>query len=38
MVLSKLWRDEEAKKAYEEAIKVDANSAWAKLAKTALEL
>ncbi len=38
MVLSKLWRDEEAKKAYKEAIKADANSAWAKLAKSALEL
>jgi tetratricopeptide (TPR) repeat protein len=38
MVLSKLHRDKEAKKAYEEAIKADANSAWAKLAKSALEL
>jgi len=38
MVLNKLWRNEEAKKAFNEAIKIDANSAWAKLAKTALEL
>jgi tetratricopeptide (TPR) repeat protein len=38
MVLSKLWRDAEAKKAYEAAIEADANSAWAKLAKSALEL
>ena len=38
MVLSKLWRDDEAKKAYYEAIKADPNSAWAKLAKSALEI
>jgi tetratricopeptide (TPR) repeat protein len=38
MVLNKLWRDSEAKKAYKEAIEADANSAWAKLAKTALDL
>jgi tetratricopeptide (TPR) repeat protein len=38
MVLTKLWRDAEAQKAYKEAIKVDANSAWAKLAKSALEI
>jgi len=38
MVLSKLWRDAEAQKAYNEAIKADANSAWAKLAKSALEI
>lgn len=38
MVLDKLWRDDEAKQAYEEAIKADANSAWAKLAKSALEI
>ena len=37
-VLTKLWKDEKAKKAYEAAIKADPNSAWAKLAKTALEL
>ena len=37
-VLNKLWRDDEAKKAYEEAIKADPQSSWAKLAKTALEL
>jgi tetratricopeptide (TPR) repeat protein len=35
-VLTKLWRDTEAKEAYKEAIKVDAQSAWAKLASTAL--
>ena len=38
MVLSKLWRDSEAKKAYSAAIKADPNSAWAKLAKSALEI
>jgi len=37
-VLSKLWRDAEAQKAYKEAIDADANSAWAKLAKSALEI
>ncbi|SFV75528.1 Paralysed flagella protein PflA [hydrothermal vent metagenome] len=37
-VYSKLWRDEEAKKAYDEAIKADPNSSWAKLAKSAKEL
>ena len=37
-VLSKLWRDDEAKKAYNDAIKADPQSSWAKLAKTALEL
>ena len=37
-VLSKLWRDEEAKKAYKESIKADPESSWAKLAKSALEL
>jgi len=37
-VLSKLWRDADAKKAYEAAIQADPNSAWAKLAKSALEL
>jgi len=38
MVLSKLWRDSEAIKAYNEAIKADPNSAWAKLAQSALEI
>jgi tetratricopeptide (TPR) repeat protein len=38
MVLTKLWRNDEARKAYEAAIEADANSAWAKLAKSALEL
>ena len=37
-VLDKLWRDDEAIKAYKEAIKADENSAWAKLAKSALEI
>ena len=37
-VLTKLWKDEKAQKAYKAAIKADPNSAWAKLAKTALEL
>jgi len=37
-VLSKLWRDAEATKAYKEAIKADPDSAWAKLAKSALEI
>ncbi len=34
-VYSKLWRDEEAKKAYDEAIAADEKSAWAKLAQSA---
>jgi len=34
-VYNKLWRDEEAKRAYEEAIKADKNSPWAKLAQSA---
>ncbi|QOP46365.1 tetratricopeptide repeat protein [Sulfurimonas paralvinellae] len=38
MALGKLWRDEEAQKAYNEAIKADPSSAWAKLAKSALEI
>jgi outer membrane protein assembly factor BamD (BamD/ComL family) len=38
MVLSKLWRDEAAVKAYKAAIAADPNSAWAKLAKSALEI
>jgi len=37
-VLSKLWRDDVAKKAYREAIAADPKSSWAKLAKSALEL
>ena len=37
-VYSKLWRDQEARVAYKEAIEADANSAWAELAKTALEI
>jgi len=37
-VLGKLWRDEEAKVAYTQAIKADPESAWAKLAKSALKL
>jgi len=38
MVLNKLWRDEAAVKAYKAAIAADPNSAWAKLAKSALEI
>lgn len=34
-VLSRLWKNDEAKKAYQEAINADKNSAWAKLAATA---
>jgi tetratricopeptide (TPR) repeat protein len=34
-VLEKLWKDEEASKAYQEAINADPASAWAKLAKSA---
>ena len=37
-VLQKLWRDDDAKKAYQEAIDADNNSAWAELAKSAKEL
>jgi tetratricopeptide (TPR) repeat protein len=37
-VLEKLWRNDEAKKAYEEAINADAASPWAKLAKDAKEI
>ena len=37
-VLLKLWRDEEAKGAMQEAIDADAQSPWAALAKSALEL
>lgn len=35
VVLNKLWRDEEAREAYSEAIAADPDSAWAKLATTA---
>jgi tetratricopeptide (TPR) repeat protein len=34
-VYAKLWRDEEAQRAYDEAIQADKNSAWAKLAQSA---
>lgn len=34
-VYQKLWRDEEAEKAFNASIAADANSAWAKLAKSA---
>lgn len=37
-VYTKLWRDDEAKKAYNEAIKADENSPWARLSKSAMEL
>jgi len=37
-VYSKLWRDEEAKEAYQEAIDADETSAWAKLAQGAKEI
>ncbi len=37
-VYSKLWRDEEAMKAYEESIKADSSSVWAKLAQSAKEI
>lgn len=37
-VYTKLWRDAQAKKAYEDSVEADANSAWAKLAKSALEI
>jgi len=36
--LTKLWRDNEAKRAYQESIDADASSAWAKLAKSAIGL
>lgn len=34
-VLERLWRDDESKKAYQEAIDIDPTSAWAGLAKSA---
>ncbi len=37
-VYSKLWRDEEAMKAYQESIDADSTSAWAKLAQAAKEI
>ena len=37
-VLSNLWRDEEAKKAYEASIAADKNSSWAKLSQSALKI
>ena len=37
-VLNKLWRDDEAKVAFKEAIEADPDSAWASLAKSALEI
>jgi len=37
-VYSKLWRDEEATKAYQESIDADSTSAWAKLAQGAKEI
>ncbi|QSZ40953.1 flagellar protein [Sulfurimonas aquatica] len=36
--LTKLWRDDEAKVAYKQAIEADGESAWAKLAKSAQEI
>ena len=36
-VLEKLWRNDEARKAYEDCIKTEPDSAWAKLAKSAIE-
>jgi tetratricopeptide (TPR) repeat protein len=37
-VYSKLWQEENARKAYDEAIKADPSSAWAKLAKDAKDI
>ena len=37
-VYTKLWRDDEAKQAYREAIKADEKSPWAKLSKSAMAL
>jgi len=37
-IYSKLWRDEEAMKAYQESIDADSTSAWAKLAQGAKEI
>ena len=38
MVYSKLWRDEDAQKAYQESIDADSASAWAKLAQDAKKI
>ena len=38
IVLEKLWKDTEAIKAYKKAIEADKNSAWAKLAQSALDI
>ena len=37
-VYEKLWRNSDAKKAYEASVEADASSAWAKLSTSALEL
>ena len=37
-VLTKLWRDEEAKEAYKASIAADKNSSWAKLSQSALAI
>ena len=37
-VLSKLWRDEEAKEAYKASITADKNSSWAQLSQSALNI
>jgi len=37
-VLSRLWRDDEANKAYEESIKSDPDSPWAKLSQSAKQI
>ena len=37
-IYTKLWRSDDALKAYDEAIAADENSAWAKLAKSAKEI
>jgi hypothetical protein len=37
-IYDRLWQDDNAKEAYGEAIKADPNSAWAKLAKSALKI
>ena len=37
-IYTRLWRDDEATEAYNESIKADENSSWAKLSKSAMEL
>ncbi len=37
-IYTRLWRDDEATQAYNESIKADENSSWAKLSKSAMEL